>query len=195
MNELKVLHRDAMERVDLALSAKSQGEVERALAFFLEAYDLESKAALSLSKNLDAEPTRSVLLRSAATIALDCNLIADAERLICVALAGNPPLQIAEELRDLWEQVNFQRHLDLRGISLHEDEIQMSIAGKADAISAWNYNHPDQLIAQLTEALEALRKRQLTDGVPCYCETYYPGRTHSSSCEQARSALAAARKR
>lgn len=131
MNELKVLHRDAMERVDLALSAKSQGEMERALEFFREAYELESKAALSLSSNLDAEPTRSVLLRSAATIALDCNLTAEAEKLVCAALAGNPPFEIAEELRDLWEQVNFQRHLDLRGISLHEDEIQMSIAGNA----------------------------------------------------------------
>jgi hypothetical protein len=130
MNELKVLHRDAMERVDLALSAKSLGEMERSLAYFREAYELESKAALALSNNLEAEPTRSILLRSAATIALDCNLTAEAEKLVCAALAGNPPIEIAEELRDLWEQVNFQRHLDLRGISLHDDEIQMSIAGK-----------------------------------------------------------------
>jgi hypothetical protein len=131
MNELKVLHRDAMARVDLALSAKSQGEAELALAYFREAYELESKAAFSLVGDLQNEPTRSVLMRSAATIALDSNLTAEAERLVCLALSGNPPLEIAEELRDLWEQVIFQRHLDLRGISLHEDEIQMSIAGKA----------------------------------------------------------------
>ena len=131
MNELKVLHRDAMARVDLALAAKSEGEIERAISLFREAYDLESKAALSLSNNHEAEPTRSVLLRSAATIALDCNLTSEAERLVCLALSGNPPVEIAEELRDLWEQVNFQRHLELRGVSLHEDEIQMSIAGKS----------------------------------------------------------------
>lgn len=131
MNELKVLHRSAMERVDLALSAKSQGETKRALGLFREAYDLESKAALALINNLEAEPTRSVLLRSAATIALDCGLPNEAEKLVCHALSGQPPIEIAEELRDLWEQINFERHLALRGITLHEDEIQMSIAGKA----------------------------------------------------------------
>jgi hypothetical protein len=130
MNELKVLHRSAMERVDLALSAKSQGETELAHAFFREAYELESKAALSLRSDIEAEPTRSVSLRSAATIALDCGLTDDAEKLLCFALSGNPPVDIAEELRDLWERVNFQRHLELRGISLHEDDIQMSIAGR-----------------------------------------------------------------
>ncbi len=131
MKDVKTLHRQAMERTDLALGARQKGEAERALVYFQEAYELEEKAASLLLNEYESEPTRSVLLRSAASLALDCNRIIEAERLICAALLGHPPEEIAEELRDLLEQVYFQRHLDLRGIALYEDEIQMSIAGKA----------------------------------------------------------------
>ena len=48
-----------------------------------------------------------------------------------MGLAGDPPEEIAEELRDLLEKVNFHRHLEVRGISLGPDEIQMSIAGRS----------------------------------------------------------------
>jgi hypothetical protein len=37
---------------------------------------------------------------------------------------------IADELRDLLEQVYFQRHLELRGVTLGDEEIQMSITGE-----------------------------------------------------------------
>src|SRR5207248_2413462 len=39
--------------------------------------------------------------------------------------------QIADELRDLLEQVMFHRHLRLRGVVLDNHELQMSIAGNA----------------------------------------------------------------
>jgi hypothetical protein len=50
---------------------------------------------------LDLEPTRSVLHHSAATLALECNELREAERLISRALSGFPPIDIAEELRNL----------------------------------------------------------------------------------------------
>ena len=57
--------------------------------------------------------------------------MAEAEKLIYRALAGNPPVEIAEELRDLLEQVTFQRHLELRGVTLGDEEFQMVIAGNS----------------------------------------------------------------
>jgi hypothetical protein len=131
VSDLKTIHREAMEQTDLALAARQQGDQVNALRHFHKAYDLETQAAAALSNRLDAEPTRSVLLRSAATLALDCKLLAEAEKLVCTALIGNPPEQLADELRDLLEQIHFERHLALRGIELQPDEIQMSIAGKA----------------------------------------------------------------
>jgi hypothetical protein len=77
------------------------------------------------------EPTFSILHRSAATLALDCDNIRLAEQLIAKALSHTLPYEIAEELRDLLEQVYFRRHLGLRGIALEEDELQMSLAGSS----------------------------------------------------------------
>jgi hypothetical protein len=42
-----------------------------------------------------------VLHRSAASLAVDCLQLREAERLIGRALAGNPPPDIDDELRDL----------------------------------------------------------------------------------------------
>jgi hypothetical protein len=62
----------------------------------------KERAAADLTANqLDLEPTRSVLHRSAAVLAIECGELRDAERLIGHALAGNPPQDIADELRDL----------------------------------------------------------------------------------------------
>lgn len=80
---------------------------------------------------LELEPTRSVLHRSAATMAMELGETTAAEKLLHRALAGSPPAGIDEDLRDLLEQVTFKRHLELRGIQLHDDEVQMAIAGNA----------------------------------------------------------------
>jgi hypothetical protein len=48
------------------------------------------------------------LHRSAAALALECGVLREAERLIAAALSGDPPNEIAEELRDLLEQVYFE---------------------------------------------------------------------------------------
>ena len=131
MSGVKTTHREAMEQTDLALAARHLGDEVLALRHFHKAYELEAQAAAAYATRLDAEPTRSVLFRSAATLALDCRRLPEAEKLVCTALSGNPPDDIAEELRDLLEQIYFERHLALRGIELQPDEIQMSIAGKA----------------------------------------------------------------
>ncbi len=131
MSGVKTTHRQAMEQTDLALAARRHGDEALALRHFRKAYELEAQAAAAYATRLDAEPTRSVLFRSAATLALDCGLLPEAEKLVCTALIGNPPESIADELRDLLEQIHFERHLALRGIALQPDEIQMSIAGKS----------------------------------------------------------------
>jgi hypothetical protein len=131
MKDIKHIHRQAMAQSDLALREKRNGNDQDAARHFRSAFELESDAANALLNELNAEPARSVLFRSAATLARDCGLFGDAEKLIYRALAGNPPDEIADELRDLLEEVNFHRHLELRGVALGEEEIQMAIAGKS----------------------------------------------------------------
>lgn len=130
MNEINKLHDEAMNLAGLAAVAKVKGDLQQADKLLRRAYENEAKAAhLMLDVSLP-EPTRSVLFRSAASLAIDCNELREAEKLISLGLAGNPPPDVTEELRDLFERVNFHRHLDLRGVVLEEDELQLSIAGR-----------------------------------------------------------------
>jgi hypothetical protein len=99
-------HDRAMELADLALDARRRGEAGEAATYFREAYVHERRAAEMVAPEMGAEPTRSVLHRSAASLAVQCGELREAERLIAVALSGNPPHEIAEELRDLLQQVH-----------------------------------------------------------------------------------------
>lgn len=109
------LHERAMELAEVALVAKRQGDSANSRRLFEEALDNERRAAEIVIPDLAAEPTRSVLLRSAASLAVECGEWREAERLIAVALSGDPPVEIAEELRDLLEQVyrTFRKPVEL----------------------------------------------------------------------------------
>jgi hypothetical protein len=131
MNEIRGLHHRAMELAEAAELARLQGESQNAINLLRDAFQFEKEAASLCTSDLALEPTRSVLHKSAAALALDCREFREAERLIAVALSGTPPDEIAEELRDLLEQVHFERHLSLRGIALAPEEVQISIAGHA----------------------------------------------------------------
>ena len=124
------IHRQAMELADQAFVAKLNGEAYKFQAFTRQAFALERQAALLLENDFSSEPSRSVLFRSAASLALECGELREAERLIALALAGNPPTEIAAELRDLFEQVNFQRQL----ISFVPTESQLFMNGEAISI-------------------------------------------------------------
>ena len=98
-------HHQAMDFTDSAMLARRTGNTAQAAALFRQAFECEREAADLTVDALDAEPTRSVLHRSAATLALDCGDYRAAERLIARALTGNPPDEIADELRELLQQV------------------------------------------------------------------------------------------
>ena len=97
MNSLNELHQQAMELAEQAFTARRCDDAAMARSFAYRAFLLEKQAA----DQSQTELTRSVLYRSAATLALDCGEYREAERLIAVALAGTPPEAIANELREV----------------------------------------------------------------------------------------------
>jgi hypothetical protein len=131
MTEPQTIHKKAMDIAEEASFEQAAGRLDHAKQLYAAAFELERQAAELLDTRVDLEPTRSVLFRSAASLALDCGEFRAAERLLARALAGDPPPEIASELRDLFEQVNLHRHLDVRGIVLGSREFQMSITGNA----------------------------------------------------------------
>ena len=105
------LHRQAMELADQAFVARRSNHLPMARSFAYRAYVLEKQAA----EQSITEPTRSVLHRSAATLALDCGEYREAERLVAAALSGSPPEPIANELREVLDATykawNWREHV------------------------------------------------------------------------------------
>ncbi|MGB0388922.1 MAG: hypothetical protein ACPGWR_29220 [Ardenticatenaceae bacterium] len=116
MNTVKALHREAMVLAQMAFVAELNDHSEDATELNRQAFEKEAAAAKLVFHDFSLEPTRSVLHRSAAVLAIECGELREAERLISAGLAGNPPIEIAEELRELLEQV-YRERASLRQIS------------------------------------------------------------------------------
>lgn len=129
IEEIQAIHAKAMVCADDGFTRRAAGDHAQARLHFVEAFNLEREAGLGAAALNLPEPSRSILLRSAATLALDAEQPREAEKLVAAALAGDPPDLIADELRDLHETVNLYRHLALRGIILEHNEFQVSLAG------------------------------------------------------------------
>lgn len=124
MSEIQMLHQHAMDLAEAAAVARLRGTPEQAAQLTRQAFEQETQAATLIASTPDAEPTRSVLYRSAASLAIECGELQTAERLIATALSGNPPPEIAEELKDLFIQINLSQYLKRQGIDLNINELQ-----------------------------------------------------------------------
>ncbi|MCC5660156.1 hypothetical protein LC608_24900 [Nostoc sp. XA010] len=130
MSQIQELHKQAMDLAEAAFTAKLRGDSKQVKSSYRQAFEKESQAAALIANQLDAEPTRSVLHRSAATLAIDCGELRAAERLIAIALSGNPPQEIAQELKDLFIKINLRPYLERHGLSFDEEKLRNLILDK-----------------------------------------------------------------
>lgn len=125
MNKVRELHSAAMDFAEQADIAKLRGDSDQVQDALRQALQLETEAAHLLEADLEAEPTRSVLHRSAASLAIECGELQMAEKLIARALAGTPPSDIEEELKDLFMQINLHHYLNRQGVQLTKTQLQL----------------------------------------------------------------------
>lgn len=131
MSTVDELHTKAVDLAEEAFLLKKAGHIESAKALFAEALEYEEKAAFILPPQKDSEPSRSIIFRSAASLALNSGDFEKADWLVANGLAGFPPIEISEELKILYEEINFQRHLSAKGIVLSDKNWLMTIYGNA----------------------------------------------------------------
>jgi hypothetical protein len=131
MEEIEVIHNQAMDLAEKAILLRIRSKTDESIETFKEAYFLVLQAAMQLRDLYDFEPSRSIMYRSAASLALNAGLFRDSEKMIAIGLSGNPPEPIADELRNLYETINFEKHLQLRGVTLSDSDVQLSLAGSA----------------------------------------------------------------
>jgi hypothetical protein len=118
------LHQAAMERTQEAVLAQ---DPRRSRELFCQALDLERRAAEIWMETRNEEPTRSILLRSAASLAWSCQDYVEAERLARKGLEGKPPGKVVRELEELLERSR-QRNLYLT--SDPEDLVHLDWSGE-----------------------------------------------------------------
>lgn len=140
MINVRELHSEAMRLAQLALIARQHGEYDKAEDIARQAYNYENKAAHLVPEGENSEPTRSILFRSAASLAYQCGELLDAQRLIAKGLSGYPPPQVEMELKELYEQVNFELELQLQSIVVAEDELDLRLRGKGVGFGAILYD-------------------------------------------------------
>jgi hypothetical protein len=99
---MRDLHHEAMNLAEMA--DLRRGDASGFQRLSVEAMRLERQAAELAPMGM--EPTRSVLFRSAASLAVDAGDRAEAQRLATEGLRGNPPADIAAELRTLLKGAN-----------------------------------------------------------------------------------------
>lgn len=117
--QVRLFHDQAME---LAQEACMETDPAKARKLNEAAFVNERKAAELLKEEYELEPSRSVLYRSAATLAVRCENFSEAERLAQAGLSGNPPSGIAHELRDVLKQVR-------RSNKKHRRNMQAAVNG------------------------------------------------------------------
>ena len=71
MQTIKEIHDKAMNLAEDAFHAQKSGREADAIRLFAEALELEQEAANSLPLSEESEPTRSILFRSAASLAFN----------------------------------------------------------------------------------------------------------------------------
>lgn len=104
-----------MDFADRADAAKSRGDLDESRELLQRAFYYESLAALEFIDVKAEQPTRSVLFRSAASLALECGLYDESELMVELGLAGVPPAEVADELRNIRKQLEEKRPAEVSG--------------------------------------------------------------------------------
>lgn len=128
-SDMQLQHKEAMNLAEQGLIAKLANDSDRYNLLIAQAFQLEKEVALSQKDNITFEPSRSVLFRSAASLAFQANLYDEAEKLIHQALSGNPPSEIRLELYDILKELLFKRELKAQEEQYSDDQVNLRFEG------------------------------------------------------------------
>jgi hypothetical protein len=113
----KLLHQEAMDYSFQAKSAMNSGEFPKAFELYIKAANLESQVAEFYMQKPELEPTRSIIIRSAAFLNLKAGLIEKAQEFIFFGLLNTQNVEIKNQLNDALELAVALRNLNQESAS------------------------------------------------------------------------------
>jgi hypothetical protein len=129
MTTVRELHNQAMRLSDRSVFSRHMGNIDESLDYARQALELERAAADQVPKRIESEPTRSVLYRSAATLAFEAEDYAEASRLTAEGLSGFPSSEVRSELYELFERVKFSERQGFSDDILTSASIELTLSG------------------------------------------------------------------
>ncbi|EDN68796.1 conserved hypothetical protein [Beggiatoa sp. PS] len=123
MSKVQELHEQAMILSDQAMVARHRGENERAIVLSRQAFEYESQAAALIPNDKNAEPTRSILYCSAASIAYDAQELWKAQQLIVEGLSGYPSPYIKKTLKSLYDKIHTELQNQVKTLTVRQKYI------------------------------------------------------------------------
>lgn len=168
--KIQKLHREAIKLVKQAQVEFENENFENYKNLTLEAFKLEKEAASLLEKSYESEPTRSVLYRSAASLAFKCEAYTEAIDLIATALQGNPFEEIKLELLEILKQAigiksktiksnPYLESLRNRSVSIKLEEKSNKYAG------AFIVSHVAELLKNLNQSYQNYAEAQFRKNI------------------------------
>lgn len=122
-------HAATMRLYEQALASRAQGSYAEFCKSAEMALNLETQAAYAYDSASGDEPTRSVLFRSAATIAIEAGKYEEALKLAGAGLSKSGP--IISEFVALVKDAEFRRNLRSSNLRLSDETLRLSLDGGA----------------------------------------------------------------
>lgn len=141
MTTVRELHDQAMMMAQDALVLRETGAGAEANSLASRALHLELQAASQIPNDSGSEPTRSILYRSAASLALQVGELDVVQRLVGEGLAGFPSASTRDELIALLKQAAFERRLLEQESLTRGAHLSIRIRGAAVGYGEIAYRH------------------------------------------------------
>ena len=105
LEKAKIIHDKAMKLAQEAIMARIGHDEIKAQTLYKQSFDLEREAAYIYVERFDKEPIRSILYRSAASLAIECHLYQEADLLIQQGQSSNTPLDVMDDFQELKDKM------------------------------------------------------------------------------------------
>jgi len=159
------LHDRAMAIVDEARQAERNGDRKEFIELLRTACNLEQQAARSLEPLPESEPTRTVLFRSASSLAFQAEDYQQACTLAFDGLTGSSPEEHAAELLEIVAEAKFRLHLIAQNFQVPTSEITLTVRGPHVSVGMAPAKQTTQILQRveklLRERVETLFKSKI----------------------------------
>lgn len=105
LERAKIIHEKAMKLSQEAIMARIWNDETKAQMLYKQSFDLEREAAYTYAERFDKEPIRSILYRSAASLAIECHLYQEADLLIQQGQSNDTPMDVMNDFQELKDKM------------------------------------------------------------------------------------------